>query len=135
MPQNALIDIINPEDVNGPKIKAVLSHTFYLRMYKFSPVKYENLVAAKYILENPQRIFSGVRQFNDGGWCFTGRPNSWYVTKDVRVPFPEHLVFAVYLNAAFNLYEARGERSANDDKLCPIDWQKRYQALVWKNTS
>ena len=53
----------------------------------------------------------------------------------MRVPFPEHLVYAVYLNAAFNLYEIRGEECAEDDKLCPIDWQKRYGALIWKTIS
>jgi hypothetical protein len=135
MPQNFLIKIVNPEDVTGPKINAVMSHRFYLHLYRFSPVKYENLVAAKYVLENPLRIFSGVRQFNEGGWCFTGRPKSWMIKEGVRAPFPDELVFAVYLNAAFNLYEARGELCAEDDESCPKDWQERYKALVWKSTS
>lgn len=135
MPTNFLLKILNPEDLSGPKIDAVVPHSLYLQFYKFSPVKYENLMIAKFVLENPLRIFSGVRQFNDGGWCFTGKPASWYIEEGVRVPFPDHLVFAVYLNAAFYLYEARAERCASDDKLCPNDWQNRYKALVWKNTS
>jgi hypothetical protein len=134
-PTNYLVEIINPENVNGPKIKAIFAHDFYLQLYKHSPVKYQNLETARFVLQKPLRIFSGVRQFNDGGWCFTGKPKMWYVKEDVRVTFPEHLVFAVYLNAAFNLYEARAERCANDDKLCPDDWQNRYKALVWKSTS
>src|SRR5437867_2194753 len=94
-PQNYLVDIINPENVNGPKIKAIIPHRVYLRFYWKSPVKYENLVAAKFVLENPLRIFSRVRQFNEGGWCFTGKPTSWNIREGVRVPFLEHLVFAV----------------------------------------
>jgi len=60
IPQNYLIDIINPENAKGPKIKAVIPHRVYQHFYKKYPVKYQNLVAAKYVLENPQRIFSGV---------------------------------------------------------------------------
>ena len=71
--------IINPTDPAAEKIQAVLPYSLILRYYKYHPVRYENLRAAKFVLENPERIFAGVRQFNEGGWCFTGRPKFWHV--------------------------------------------------------
>jgi|DewCreStandDraft_4_1066084.scaffolds.fasta_scaffold121423_2 hypothetical protein len=127
--------IINPTDPKGEKVKAVLPHRLILMYYKYYPVRYENLRAAKFVLENPERIFNGVRQFNEGGWCFTGRPRIWHVKEDVTVPFPDDLVFAVYLNSRFVVYECRAERAATDDPNCPEDWQNRYSGLVWKNIS
>jgi hypothetical protein len=127
--------ILNPADPKGEKIQAVLPYRLILRFYKFHPVRYENLRAARYVLENPERIFAGVRQFNEGGWCFTGRPKFWHVKETVAVPFPDDLVYAVYLNSRFVIYECRAERAARDDPSCPVDWQNRYTGLVWKNTS
>jgi len=58
---------IDPNNPAGPKIDAVFPAAYTVRLYKVSPVDYENLRAAKYVLENPKRIFSGVRVFNQGG--------------------------------------------------------------------
>jgi hypothetical protein len=135
MSKDYLQPIINPTDPTGEKIHAVLPHPLILVYYKLYPVRYENLRAAKFVLENPERIFTGVRQFNEGGWCFTGRPKLWYIREGVRAPFPDNLIFAVYLNSRFVVYECRAERAASDDRSCPVDWQNRYNGLVWKNTS
>ena len=129
------IDILNPEDPQGPKVRATIPHRIILNYYKYHPVRYENFRAAKYVLENPARVFSGVRQFNEGGWCFAGKPQSWYIRPDVQAPFPNNLVFAVYLNSRLDIYEARAEKAAIDDTLCPENWQGRYQALIWKTIS
>jgi len=128
-------EIINPEDPTGPKIEAVIPYRLILRYYKYHPVRYENFRVARHVLENPLRIFRGVRQFNEGGWCFTGRPVLWHIREAVTAPFDESLVFAVYLNPQLKVYECRAERSASDDRDCPEDWQNRYSGLIWKNTS
>jgi hypothetical protein len=127
--------VIDPENPNGPKIQAVIPYSVFSKYKKYYPVRYENLRAAKFVLENPKRLFSGIRQFNEGGWCFTGRPEMWYVREEVRATFPEHLVFCVYLNSNFNVYEARAETADPNDGFCPNDWQNRYGGLVWKSTS
>lgn len=128
-------EVVNPDDLAGPKIQAIIPYRLILNYYKFSPVRYENLRAAKYVLENPLRIFSGVRRFNEGGWCFTSRPQTWYIREGVAASFPKNLIYAVYLNPRFYVYECRAEESAADDDSCPIDWQNRYKALIWKRTS
>ncbi len=136
MGKDYFTEVINPSDPKGPKTTAIIPYQLILNYYKFSPVRYENFRVAKEVLENPQRIFSGIRQFNEGGWCFTGKPESWYIRQAVQAPFPNNLVFTVYLNSNYYVYEARAEACAEDDFLCPKDWKNRYGALVWKkNTS
>lgn len=130
-----LIPILNPLDPGGPRINAVLPHRLILKYYKFHPVRYENFRATKFVMEQPRRIFAGVRQFNEGGWCFTGRPTTWYTQESVVSPFPDNFVFSVYLNSRFAIFECRAEIAASDDNECPEDWQDRYKALVWKNIS
>jgi len=129
------MEVINPDDPSGPKRQAIIPYQLVIHYYKYHPVRYENFRAVQYVLQNPDRIFAGIRQFNEGGWCFTGRPGTWYVKADVVLPFPDNLVFAVYLNSRMFVYEARAEYCATDDSLCPIDWQDRYGALIWKSTS
>jgi hypothetical protein len=135
MPNNFLIDIINPDNPSGAKETAIIPHWLILNYFKYAPVRYENLRAAKHVLENTKRIFAGVRRFNDGGWCFTGRPDMWYVKENVRVTFPKELVFAVYLNPRLYVYEARAEQVATDDEFSPCEWRDRYSALIWKSIS
>jgi len=135
MPNNYSLQVLDPANPQGPRVAAIIPHRLIMYWYKFFPVRYENFRAVKYVLENPKRIYSGVRVFNDGGWCFTGRPATWYVQEGVRVAFPNELVFAVYLNPRFYVYEARAETAAEDDRFSPVDWEDRYAALVWKNIS
>ena len=135
MSNDYFIEIINPADPKGDKVRGTIPHRLILNYYKYYPVRYENFRAAKHVLNQPLRIFSGVRQFNEGGWCFTGKPKSWYIKEQIEVPFPENLVFAVYLNPRFVVFECRAEKAADDDPNCPNDWQNRYKGLIWKHTS
>jgi hypothetical protein len=129
------IEIRNPDDPANLKVRATIPYRLIEAYYKYDIVRWLNFIAVKHVLENTERIFAGVRRFNDGGWCFTGKPGMWYIRETVQVPFPKGLVFAVYLNPRFFVYEARAERVAFDDEFSPIDWQNRYKTLIWKNTS
>ena len=126
---------IDPKNPTGAKIDVIFPGAYTLRLYKDSPVDYENLRAAKYVLENPKRVFFGVRVFNQGGWCYTGRPAEWCIKERVIVPFPKDKVFAVYVSLRMYVYECRSEYIDPNDALCPVDWQKRYRGLTWKSTS
>ncbi len=127
--------IIDPQNPTGPKVDAIFPGDLTLRYYKYSPVRYFNLITAKHVLDNAERIFFGVREFNEGGWCYTGRPDEWYIRENVIAPFPGDKVFAVYLNPNLRVYECRAEYADPDDPLSPVDWQKRYRGLIWKSTS
>jgi hypothetical protein len=99
-------------------------------------VDFKNIVAAKYVLENVERVFRGPLHFRQGGWCYTGRPPRWCVRHElIETPFPPERVLAVYLDLNMRVYEFRAEKASPDDPLSPIDWQNRYGGLTWKKTS
>lgn len=126
---------VNPKDPYGPKIPAIVPLGLIKRYHKYRSVDFENLRAAKHVLENPQRIFSVLREFGDEErWCYTGRPERWYAAENVTAPFPDNLVFAVYLDSRIRIYQSRAERVAEDDRMSPVSWQSRYGGLVWKST-
>ena len=133
--QRYLFKVINPKDPTGPKIDAIITSDIYSRCYKYNPIRYENLRAAKYVLENTERIFGSIRKFNEGGWCYTGKPYEWCIKEGVIVPFPNNKIYAVYLNPNMYVYEWRAEHAADDDPMAPVGWENRYGAIIWKNTS
>ncbi len=135
MAKDFQIETVDPRDPVAGRTQVTIPHSLILAYFKRWPVRYMNLKAAKEVLQEPQRIFYGVREYNQGGWCFTGRPATWHIREQIEAPFPEDLVFAVYMNPLLYVYETRAEYAAEDDTLCPKDWQARYGGLVWRNTS
>jgi hypothetical protein len=97
-------------------------------------VQYENLRAVKYVLDNPDRIFWGIREYNEGGWCYVGRPEEWHIKQTVIVPFPKSRVFAVYINPLKRVFEFGAEPADAEDSLSPAGWKDRYRGLIWKST-
>ena len=126
---------VNPDDPSGEALEVIIPAGVYLRAFKKDRVHYENLRAAKFVLDNVQRIFAGVREFNEGGWCLTARPTEWQLREGVIAPFPRTLVYAVYINHRQVLYEWRAEKVDAEDDLRPFDWRRRYEAMIWKRTS
>ena len=98
MARDFIYSTVNPLDPNGPKTQVIIPSDYYQTLYKYHPVDYQNLIAAKFVLDEPKKLFFGVREYTQGGWCYTGRPPEWYIRENVIVPFPNHLVFAVYIN-------------------------------------
>lgn len=132
---NYKCETLDPDNPDGPRICVEIPVHLYERLYKYAPVRYENLRAVKHVLKNPERIFAGLRKLHEGGWCYTGVPEMWYIKPQVVVPFPDHLVFAVYVNPRKVVFEFGAERVDSDDPFSPIDWDKRYGAPIWKSTS
>lgn len=131
---------VNPRNPTGPKIEVVLPGKLIKRYHKYTYVAFQNFMPAKQVLDDPQRIFDGIREHNEGEWwCYTGRPAYYYVAKNVRAPLPENRVFAVYLScftsSEIGIHEWRAERAAEDDPLSPVNWRTRYRSLLWKPKS
>lgn len=135
MPGNFSCKARDPRNPESGWIEAIIPRDLAERAYKVNLVQYYNLVTAKFVLENVERIFRGVREYNDGGWCYTARPASWYIKEAVTAPFQDHLIYAVYLNPNLRVYEWRAEFADKDDPACPRDWRDRYGGLVWINIS
>lgn len=125
----------DPENPSEGKVEVVFPGDWTLKLYKDDPVGYQNLRAAKFVLENVHRVFRGLRVFNRGGWCYVGRPREWHIREQVVVPFPDTLVFAVYFNPRLRIFASRAEPGATDDPMSPRDWANRYEAMIWKRTS
>ena len=135
MTANFSMTVRDPRMAAGEPVTAVIPGELVRRVYKTAPVRYENLRAAHFVLGHTERIFAGIREYQEGGWCYTARPEEWCVAPKVTAPFPEGRVFAVYVNSRFVVYEWRAERSDPDDPLSPLGWRDRYRSLVWKRTS
>jgi hypothetical protein len=73
------VDPLNPSERQEVSIPGDLIR----RLYTYEPVAYENFRAVKEVLESPERIFSGVRLFAQGGWCVVGRPAQWCLRENV----------------------------------------------------
>lgn len=126
---------VDPENPGGPLTEVVIPVDLCTKWYKESSVDFYNLETAKAVLERPERIFSRPRFYEEGGFCYVGRPREWYVRPACKVPLPRNTVFAVYVNPNGRLYEVRLERADADDPACPVDWKRRYGDLLWKATS
>lgn len=133
--QNYSQETVNPENPEGSKVSVIIPHEVYLAAYKYRPVDYENLRAAKEVLDSPERIFWGIREYNEGGWCYTGMASVLYVTESEIIDFPKGYVFAVYINQSLNVFDWGLEISDQGDIMSPKGWEERYKGRIWKNTS
>ena len=114
---------------------AVFPNDLLIRSYKYDTVQFENIRAAVEVLDDPKRIFTGLRELREGWWCYVGRPGTWYVTETRQAPFPPNLVYVVYMNDRMWIYEWRAEEADSEDPLSPVDWKNRFAGLVWKSVS
>ena len=130
-------ETIDPRRRDGSRTTVRLSIQLARKYLKLISVDYMNLgLCAKEVLDDPQRIFEGVRGYEEGGWCYTGRPSEIYVTEGVTAPFQERFVYAVYVSPSLEIYWWCPEKCDPQDPLCPLDWQNRYDGgLIWTNTS
>lgn len=135
MTRSYSIHAINPTNPEGGKAEILIPGDLALHWYKYYPVTFQNLEAAREVLENPKRIFSGLRSLTEGGWCYTGRPKQWCVAENVFAPLPPKLVYAVYINQRMYLYNHRSEEVDPDDVNSPKNWKDRFGGLVWRSTS
>lgn len=127
-------EIRNPQG-HGGSVEVRIPGPLVERYFKSLPIRFEQARCAKVVLDGFKRSFARPREFNEGGWCLTARPLEWTIKERVIVPFPRDLVYAVYMNPRFIVYEWRAEKADHEDDLCPVNWRTRYGALIWKDTS
>jgi hypothetical protein len=129
------IRTIDPNNPLGPKIDVFLPQDIVLRAFKYDSVKYENLRAAKEVLDNPKRIFWGIRANSEGGWCYVGKPTELYIKENETIAFPDGMVFAVYTTDRFEIFDWIPEYIDEEDHLSPKNFKERYGSLKWASTS
>ncbi len=99
---------------------------------KMRPVDFANILTAKKVLDDPKRIFYGTRVLSEGGWCYIGKPDEWYIREGVVVPFSSDKVFAVYCRDDLIVYTFKAEYADTKDPLSPKNWEERYGKVIWK---
>ena len=130
------LDVFNPHDPGKGSFVARIPCDLALRWYKYDYVTYQNLVPARDVLLAPRAVFTGVRDYEEGGYCFLGLPEQWYIRQDCLVPFPPMKILAVYLNPNRWLYDVQAEKTESIGGVLPVRWKERYEALLWPtNTS
>lgn len=127
------IETLDPNNPAGPRIAVFLPQDIVLRAYKYDSVKYENLRGLKEVLDNPKRIFWGIREYSEGGWCYTGIPPELYVTETEVIDFPKDKVFAVYITDRYEIFDWIVEYADDKDCLNPKGWEERYRSKKWPN--
>ncbi len=126
-----VIQTVDPANILGPKVEVRIEEALVNRLYKYKPTKFMNLFTVHQVLSNPKRIFIGVRRaFTQDGWCYVGKPATWYVREEVRVPFPRDLVFAVYVDSDRVVYDFIAEDADRKDPLNPVDWENRFGGVI-----
>jgi hypothetical protein len=124
------IDPLDPYSGNKTKVKF---HRGFLEcLGKNNAAGHKNLITAIKVLDAPNRIFYGTRELNDGGWCYIGKPDDWYLRVEVITPFPPNMVFAIYMTDDLSVYNLRAEFIDPIDVLSPLNWGERYERLIWK---
>lgn len=84
------------------------------------------------VLKAPSVIFKGLkREEQEGGMCYTGIPSYRYLDHKVTVPPHPEMVYAVFMNSGFVIFEWRWEKSDPEKIAYPIDWINRFEEILW----
>jgi len=144
-------EIADPHDAREKKIQAHLPMMLVDHWHRYDCVTHENMRVMKAILDAPDRVFHGVRElpdnilrripkkirpeYTDDWWCYSSRyKGEWEIRPNVKVIFPNGLVYAVYLSEGFKIYAHCAEGSDSTDAFAPDGWQERYGGRTWPKT-
>lgn len=126
-------ETIDPGNPSSDRITVKFPFSLIERWKHKEITQFYNVATAKKVLDEPKRIFYGTRALSEGWWCYVGKPDIWYIRESVTSTFPSNKVFAVLLDADFEVYGFRSEPAAEDDPLAPNGWRERYGRLIWKS--
>lgn len=84
------------------------------------------------LLQDPLTIFQGLeREQQETGYCYAGVPEFQFKEHNITVPPPPGMIFTVYANAEFCVFEWRWEVVDPLDGSCPIDSENRFRQKLW----
>jgi hypothetical protein len=83
------------------------------------------------VLAHPDAIFEGIRDHQEGGTCYTGRPSCAYTNSGSKIPPVPGKVYCVYLNPRGHYFVSRWEIADPDVPGLPLGYQGRYRIKVW----
>lgn len=86
------------------------------------------------VMLNPVAIFSGIRDYEEGGMCYIGVPTYSFTKNGEQRPAPPNMAFIVVLNSYNNIYEWRWIEENADSEDFPENLLKtrNFKELIWK---
>jgi hypothetical protein len=126
------VEALNPHGQTAATWTVLVPVSLVRHWLKESEVDFQNLKhLVPAILRAPVAVFEGVRDYEEGGYCYLGKPTDWYVKPRCLVPFPKDRIFAVYVNPMRRLYDIQAEKTEPGSMYRPEGWKERYEALLW----
>ena len=123
-------DAVDPANIKE-RMSVRVEHSHFNFWHKYRYLKCLNLWAAKQVLANPTRIFIGIRRaFDQNGWCYVGKPATWFVREDAEINFPKDLVYMVFVNERKSLFDHYAEDCDILDQSSPADWENRFGDVI-----
>jgi hypothetical protein len=84
------------------------------------------------VLKDPLTIFRGLeREQQETGYCYAGVPEFQFKEHNITASPPPGLIFTVYANAEFCVFEWRWEVIDPLDWGCPFDSENRFRQKLW----
>lgn len=123
--------------INDTEIIIRVEYDTWNFLQKYRPNEFLKLFTVYEVLNNPNRIFSGLNRLcsdTSNHLCFVGKPKTWqrYIEKTiVTVDFLTNHVFLVFLDERKSVIEFRAEEADREDTLSPENWEYRYGELIW----
>lgn len=123
---------------NGPERDIRVEPKEYDRWRLRYKTDFMNLLTCREVLLNPGKIFCDLRRpCSDSSdfLCVAGRPKTWFIRDKVTQAFPKDLVFLVFLNDRYSIYEFGAEELDGSDEFYPENYDWRFgEELKWTNS-
>jgi len=104
-------------------------HKFFELRGDRTPTTQGSCVAS--VLAQPSAIFHGVREYQQGGQCYCGHPESRWLNNESEVPPPPGMLFCVYVAPPDWVYHWRWEFMDDHDENAPKDYKTRFEGRLW----
>ncbi len=85
------------------------------------------------VLAKPRAVFSGVRDYEQGGYCYCGLPTAAYTNGGSKVPPRPGMIYCVYVDPRDWVYEWGWEVPDEIEVSLPEDYDapERFERMIW----
>jgi hypothetical protein len=120
-----------PDGTDGQEFRLPTRNVLHLRT-KGHERKLLEVFSIEPVLKNPLAIFAGLeREEFEDGFCYCGIPAEKYVTENTTVPPPPGMVFLIFVNKEFAIFEFRWEKMYADNFGNPKNYKTRFKQKTW----
>jgi hypothetical protein len=120
-----------PDGGDGQEFRLPSRHVLHWRT-KGHERKLFEVFSIEPVLQSPLAIFEGLeREEFEDGFCYCGIPDKKQVTENSTVPPPPGMVFLIFVNKEFAIFEFRWEKMCAEDFGNPENYKTRFKQKTW----